>query len=170
MGDSYRIDDAIRVVRAALLTASILPAIALAMWRWIPGLQKCTFPYLGGEWTGRLVFEGSRGKGSRDIQLKISHSLFHLTLILETAESASRTLVAHAEYDKGLDVNRIYYVYLTERKEGVPGAGAQYKGLATLRIGKAEAALYGDYFTEQQTMGKLHAWRARPYPAWQFWK
>jgi hypothetical protein len=65
----------------------------------------------------------------------------------------------------------IYYVYLNERKEGVPGAGNRYRGLAVLRVEMSgHPALHGDYFTEQLGGGKLQLSRRRCYPWWTLWK
>ncbi|MGY4305201.1 hypothetical protein ACVIJ6_002444 [Bradyrhizobium sp. USDA 4369] len=162
--------DAITVIRWSSVSAVALPIVASAAWRWMPSLQKITFPYLGGEWEGKLAFQGLRGSGTRDIKLNVAHQLFGLKLVLETNESISRTLVAHAQYDADLARNRIYYVYLNERKEGVVAAGESYKGLATLRVESAGSLLHGDYFTETSSAGTLHVYRLTKHAWWKFWK
>jgi SMODS-associating 2TM, beta-strand rich effector domain len=167
-GDS--LTDAIRVIRYSTALAVALPILLYAAWRWIPLLQEVTFPYLGGEWRGRLDFQGARGSGFRDVTLDISHTLFRLKLVLDSAESTSRTLVAHAEHDPELNRRRLYYVYLNERKEGALGAGSRYKGLAILRVEHAGGTLHGDYFTEEQNAGKLHMHRLRKHSWWKLWK
>jgi hypothetical protein len=119
---------------------------------------------------GRIDFQGAGGTGTRQVALTINHSLLKIMLILDSAESTSRTLVAHAERDAGINRDRLYYVYLNERKEGVRGAGERYRGLAVLRVEMAQATLYGDYFTERQGSGKLRVRRQRPHPWWAVWK
>jgi hypothetical protein len=47
----------------------------------------------------------------------ISHTLFRLKLVLDSTESTSRTLVAHAEHDPELNRRRLYYVYRVKMKE-----------------------------------------------------
>ncbi len=162
--------DAIRIIRWSSASALVLPILLYAAWRWIPVLQEITFPYLGGEWTGRLNFQGARGSGFRDVTLNISHTLFSLKLLMESPESTSRTLVAHAENDAELNRHRLYYVYLNERKEGALGAGERYKGLAIMRVERAGGALHGDYFTEERSAGKLHMQRLRKHAWWKIWK
>lgn len=162
--------DAIIIIRWSSASAVALPIIASAAWRWMPLLQKVSFPYLGGEWEGKLAFEGLRGSGTRDVKLDVTHQLFGLKIVLETNESISRTLVAHAQYDADIARNRIYYVYLNERKEGVVAAGEYYKGLATLRVENAGSLLHGNYFTETRGAGTLHVYRLKKHSWWKIWK
>jgi hypothetical protein len=164
------LSDAITVIRWSSASAVALPIIASAAWRWMPILQEVTFPYLGGEWEGKLAFQGLRGSGTRDVKLDVTHRLFGLKLVLETNESISRTLVAHAQFDADLARNKIYYVYLNERKEGVAAAGTNYKGLATLRVESAGSLLHGDYFTETSGAGTLHIYRLKKHAWWKIWK
>jgi hypothetical protein len=145
--------------------------VSLAAWRWIRKLQSLVFPYLGGEWVGELNFNGQSGAGTRPVNLTIYHSIFRVALILESAESTSRTLVVQADRDFNINRDRLYYVYLNERKEGVSGAGDRYRGLAILRVESSEKlALRGDYFTERQSIGTLSLIRQRSHPWWALWK
>lgn len=164
------LEDAIKIIRWSSASAVALPIVASAAWRWVPALQHITFPYLGGEWEGKLAFQGLRGSGTKDVRLDVTHRLFGLKLLLETNESTSRTLVAHAQYDADLSRNKIYYVYLNERKEGVLAAGEHYKGLATLRVESEGSLLQGDYFTETNSAGTLHAYRVKKHAWWEIWK
>jgi hypothetical protein len=66
--------------------------------------------------TGRV----DRGPGS---PLRGTHTLFGIRLLLESSESTFWTLVVHAERNTDFERYRLYYVYLNERKEGVPGPG-----------------------------------------------
>lgn len=145
---------AIRWMTTAALVLAIVPQL---LWRWIPSVQNFIFPYLGGHWRGTIDFEGKNGQGTRDVSLTINHSLIGITLILDSEESTSRTLTAQADRDTGINRDRLYYVYLNERKEGTTGAGDRYRGLAVLRIEKSSRLeLLGDYFTERQSNGKIH--------------
>jgi hypothetical protein len=145
--------------------------ISFAAWRWIGKLQSLIFPYLGGEWIGELHFNGQTGAGTRPISLTIYHSIFRVSLILESLESTSRTLVVQADRDSNINRDRLYYVYLNERKEGVSGAGDRYRGLAILRVDSSKKlTLRGDYFTERQSIGTLSLVRQRSHPWWALWK
>lgn len=168
-GDAF--NDAKWIIRYSSAFALVVMLVPYAIWRWIPRLQRFTFPYLGGEWVGRIEFQGANGNGTRQVALTINHSLLNIVLILDTVESTSRTLVAYAERDAGIKRDRLYYVYLNERKEGVRGGGERYRGLAVLRVEKdGPATLHGDYFTECQNSGKLRVRRLRPHPWWAVWK
>lgn len=171
VGSGDAIADVKWIIRYASLAALALTIVPYAAWRWLPSLQRLTFPYLGGDWTGELVFQGPKGTGTREITLAVSHSLLRIVLVLDSAESTSRTLVVHAERDVGINRDRLYYVYLNERKEGVPGSGERYRGLAVLRVEMSTPpTLHGDYFTERKGTGKLRLERLRSHPWWALWK
>lgn len=171
VGTGNALDDVKWVIRSSSTAAVLLSLLPYAAWRWMPALQRITFPYLGGDWTGELEFQGPNGVGTRQVVLIIKHSLLRIVLILDSAESTSRTLVVHAERDAGISRDRLYYVYLNERKEGTPGAGDRYRGLAVLRIEMSRRpTLHGDYFTERQGIGTLQLQRRRSHPWWALWK
>jgi hypothetical protein len=171
VGTDGAVRDARWALRGAGTAATVVIVFAYAAWRWIPPVQQFIFPYLGGQWSGELHFSGPNGSGVRPITLTVDHTLFGIKLILDSAESTSRTLVVHAERDVGVNRNRLYYVYLNERKEGLPGARDRYRGLAILRLEpKTRPELYGDYFTEKKHSGQLQLRRSTPHPFWMLWK
>lgn len=102
--------------------------------------------------------------------MEAKHSLIGAKLLLETDESESATLVVHAEKDPTFDRYKLYYVFLNRRKEGVPGAGESYRGLAIVRwIDGKNPSLEGDYFTDTDRRGALHLTRARKTAFWKLW-
>jgi hypothetical protein len=168
-GDAF--EDVNWIIRWASFAATCLLTVPYVAWRWIPNLQRFTFPYLGGHWAGELNFHGPKGPGTRQVTLTISHSLLRIVLILDSDESTSRTLVVHAERDVGVSRDRLYYVYMNERKEGVAGGGQRYRGLAVLRAEMSQMPeLLGDYFTETQSTGTIRLTRSRSHPWWAVWK
>lgn len=171
LGNGDALADARVVIEHSSAAAFAFLVASLAVWRWIPFLQNFVFPYLGGEWTGVVQYQGNQGNGTRPVTLSVTHTLMGIRLVLDSAESTSRTLVVHAERDAEISRNRLYYVYLNERKEGVAGAGAMYRGLAILRVEAApQFALIGNYFTDQQGTGSLHLTRSRRHAWWKLWK
>ena len=171
LGQGEAVKDVVTLLRWSLSAASGIGIAAVLGWRWIGLLQRHVFPYVGGKWEGHLLFDGPNGTGRRDITLKADHSLFNIRLILDSDESTSRTLVVHAERDRESDRDRLYYVYMNERKEGVPGSGERYRGLAVMRIEEADGVyLKGDYFTEVKGVGHLELRRVAPHKWWQPWK
>ena len=147
IGTDGAVQDVRWILRGAGTAAIVVITFAYAAWRWIPPVQQLIFPYLGGQWSGELHFSGPNGSGKRVVTLAVDHTLFGLKFVLDSAESTSRTLVVHAERDVGVNRDRLYYVYLNERKEGLPGAGDRYRGLAIMRVElKSQPELYGDYF------------------------
>ena len=159
------------VMRYSPIGATILLSVPYILWRWVPSLQRITFPYLGGKWSGELKYQGARGNGTRAVDLHINHSLLQIKLVLDSTESTSRTLLVHPERDVDINRNRLYYVYLNERKEGVPGAGERYRGLAVLRVEMSpRPTLHGDYFTETRSSGTLTMQLKHAHPWWAVWK
>jgi hypothetical protein len=153
-------------------SAVAITAIALlfVLWRWLPPVQLLIFPYLGGRWSGVLRFQGDN-LGHRDIRLEIKHTLLTIKLLLDSDESTSSTLVVHAERNPDFQRYRVYYVYLNERKEGVPGAGDRYRGLAILRVEWGpDPKLLGNYFTEVGRSGRLDLRRDYRHPWWKLWR
>ena len=171
IGTGDALHDAFAIIRWSGGLAVALIFLMFATWRWIPAVQRMTFPYLGGEWRGELHFTREGGEGSRKIHLDISHTAVGLKLILDSDESTSRTLVVHAEHDRGINCHRLYYVFLNERKEGLPGGGNRYRGLAVMRVelGK-RSKLHGEYFTEHRSKGTLFLQRNLMHPWWALWK
>jgi len=145
--------------------------VLFAAWRWIAPLQQSVFPYLGGTWSGVIEFDDKGKSQSRDVQLEIKHLLTRISMILDSNESNSRTLVVHAEKDRDFARYRLYYVYLNERKEGVAGGGERYRGLAILRIEQTSPLqMVGDYFTETDRKGALKLTRVTANQWWKLWR
>jgi hypothetical protein len=152
-----------------LVPAGII--LMFAGWRWIPSFQSSIFPYLGGRWTGIIEFKIAGVTDTREATLEIKHVLTGISMILETAESVSRTLLVHAEKDRDFDRYRLFYVYLNERKEGLSGHNSNYRGLAILRVESGSPLrLVGDYFTDTHRQGTLTMKRAENNPWWKLWR
>jgi hypothetical protein len=170
-GDEALFQDAAAAVRWSSSLATGIIVLLYASWRWIPPVQNMIFPYLGGEWSGILNYEGKNGPGERDVTLEVKHTLFGLHLMLDSKESTSWTLAVHAERHPDFDRYRLYYVYLNERKEGVAGAGERYRELAVMRVKPGKRMeLQGDYFTDTHRRGTLHLARIKRTPRWKLWR
>lgn len=164
------------LVRWSGSLVTITTVVLFASWRWIPPLQGLIFPYLGGRWEGILEFEkeGEDGAGAeigtREAKAEVKHRLTGISMILETAESISSTLVVHAER-KDFGRYRLYYVYLNERKEGTIGAGVKYRGLAIIGIETGTPMrMAGNYFTESGGKGVLRLEQVAANPWWKLWR
>lgn len=172
LGNGNMMTDALAVVRWASFAVIPLTILAYGTWRWIPGVQQLIFPYLGGEWSGKLYYESDGQECSKIVGLDILHNLFRIKLVLESDESRSETLVVHCERDLDFNKkNRIYYVFENKRKEGKRHDGSTYKGLATMIIEKSESMkLCGDYFTEHNRCGRLELERKKHNSWWMLWR
>lgn len=169
--DSHFLTSLSTLVRWSGSLVTIGTIVLFAAWRWIPLLQSAIFPYLGGSWRGFVEFKDNDKEESREVTLEVRHLLTRISMILDSAESSSRTLVVHAEKNKDFDRYRLYYVYLNERKEGTKGAGQRYRGLAVIRIETAAPMqMAGDYFTETHREGTLMLHRVAANPWWKLWR
>jgi hypothetical protein len=159
------------LIRWSSMLAIVALALGVAVWRWVPAVQRSIFPYLGGHWSGFVRFEDEDGSHRRDVTLEIKHTLFGLRLLLDSKESTSWTLAVHAERNEDFERYRLYYVYLNERKDGFAGAGQRYRGLAVIRVESGERfALHGNYFTDTDRRGTLHLGRVTLHPWWKLWR
>lgn len=160
------------LVRWAGALVTVLIVMLFALWRWVPPFQRSIFPYLGGKWSGQVVFDGEDGEEERNVVLHVAHTPFSIKLILESEESLSRTLAVQASKSADLtDDDKLYYVYLNTRKEGVVKANRVYRGVAILRIKTSDSlTLVGDYFTESHRHGQLRFNVVDLNSWWMLWK
>lgn len=171
IGQQSVVQDMGLFLRTSTYLVLSLGILCMFAWRHVAYLQGFIFPYLGGKWEGKIEFSTDKGSETRHVTMTVYHSLLKVTMLLESEESSSRTLATHAERDQMLNRNRVYYVYRNERKEGVPGAGDHYRGLAVLRVEPSnETRLLGDYFTEMRRTGRLELARKEWHPWWRFWE
>lgn len=153
-------------IRWLSLLVIITPFILCALWRLYSIFRTIIFPYLGGEWTGSIEFQGSHGCGTRDVSLTIDHTLFTIKLVLESEESTSRTLSVCAYRDPDISRDRLCYVFQNERKEGKSNEEKNYRGFAVLRLEAKNSRLLGDYFTEQNGSGQIILERQKKHAWW----
>lgn len=171
LGQGDVLQQAARVIRWSSTLAIAAIVVLHTAWRWLPGVQLTLFPYLGGRWRGVVRFQGQTSLEHREVDLQIKHTLFGLKLLLESEESISWILVVHAEKHPDFAHFRLYYVYLNERKEGIVGASARYRGVAVIRVHwDSQPELHGDCFTETNRKGTLQLKRAEATPWWKLWR
>jgi hypothetical protein len=163
--------NAVLALRVAPIFAVTLIMVLVVCWRWVPQVQKATFPYLGGHWVGFVRFPENDGEGCRAVTLDVNHTLLGLKLVLDSDESTSWTLAVQADRNPDFDRFRLFYIFLNERKEGVPGARERYRGVAIMRVETGKTPrLFGDYFTETDRKGRLELTAQKPHPWWRIWQ
>jgi hypothetical protein len=171
MGGGEIARDAALLLRWSSIAATSAIILLFAGWRWMPPVQGLIFPYLGGRWSGFIRFRIDDSDHRREVKLEIKHTLFGLSLLLDSKESTSWTLAVHAERAQDFARYRLYYIYLNERKEGFPNPRERYRGLAILRFENGERPrLMGDYFTETHRQGTLNLTRDAAHPWWKLWR
>jgi hypothetical protein len=165
----------------AASVAGILQAVALGIifvaWKWIPGFSYWIFPNLSGKWTGSIHFTRDGGAAEIAAALDVEQNLATISLVLETQDAESETLVV---YPRRLSNRRLelLYVYETRRKEGRPPPFYRYRGTAVMRVERQPTRLIGSYYTDQGGLGTVQftkSARAAASPhngfrRWQVWK
>jgi SMODS-associating 2TM, beta-strand rich effector domain len=138
---------------AGLLQLAALGVIFIA-WKWIPGFSYWIFPNLSGHWTGKLHFTRDGHSGDVEAELDIERNLNTISMILETKDAESETIVV---YPRRLTNRRLelLYVYETRRKEGRPPPFYRYRGTAVMRVEKRPTKLIGTYYTDQGGIGTV---------------
>jgi hypothetical protein len=93
-------------------------------------------------------------------ELDIEQNLNTISLILQTQDAESETLVV---YPRRLSNRRLelLYVYETRRKEGRPPPQYRYRGTAVMRVEKRPVRLIGTYYTEQGGLGTVEFAKAK---------
>jgi hypothetical protein len=164
-GNTY--DDVWIFSRYVFGIPAALAVVIYGAWRIIPILQRMTFPYLGGRWTGVLRYGPPDRQELRDATLTIRHHMSGMSLVLETRESTSTTLAVVATRDPTGTQYHVYYVFENRRKAEYtkPGLPTIYRGVAIMSVGMSgRKTLSGEYFTDQPTNGiaefklERHAW------------
>lgn len=169
--NSKPIDILLVLLKWISVFSASLTALLVVSWRWSKKIQQMVFPYLGGEWQGEIIFNGTAGEETRNVTLHVKHTPFSLKLNLESVESVSRTLAVQASKSPDLqDDDKLYYVYLNTRKEGGVKTHRSYRGVAILRIKSRPLSMVGDYFTDSDRSGRLHFDVVKLNPWWALWK
>jgi hypothetical protein len=148
----------VEAVRIAATAAGVLQAASLVIifiaWKWIPGFSYWVFPNLTGRWNGKVQFTRGGQLAELKAELDIEQNLNTISLILETEDAESETIVV---YPRRLSNRRLelLYIYETRRKEGRPPPFYRYRGTAVMRVEKHPTRLIGTYYTEQGGLGTV---------------
>jgi hypothetical protein len=137
------------------IPATLLCALYVA-WRSVASLQRATFPYLGGRWTGVLRYGPPDQQELREAILIVKHGLSSMSLVLDSRESRSTTLAVVATRDPTGTQYHVYYVFENRRKPEFikPGYPVVYRGVAIMSVSLENGMhLSGEYFTDQPTRG-----------------
>ena len=147
-----------RALTLAATVAGILQIVSLALiffaWKWIPGFSYFVFPNIGGSWSGTIEFQRGGEQGQLPASLDVDQNVNQISLILETEDAESETVVV---YPRRLSNRRfeLLYVYQTRRKEGRPPPFYRYRGTAVIRVESNPYRLVGSYYTEQGGVGTV---------------
>ena len=170
ISSSNRFEDWLLTLKYATPSVVAYIFVLYAVWRWVPRVQKFIFPYLGGSWLGYVKFDNQGKSDSRPVELIAKHTILGIKLLLDSKETRSHTLVVYPQKDQDFGLHKLYYIYLNERKEGVPGAGERYRGVAIVRYDDSgPPSLEGDYFTDTHRKGTLHLKLVEPTSWWKLW-
>lgn len=113
-------------------------------------------PDLSGNWEGTLHYVWNGMEGDRDTSVKILQSFNHVTVILSTIESDSRSVSASFDIDEKKGIYALYYTYVSEPQITIQDRSAIHYGTTRLRFENDNPTeLKGEYWTSRDTKGSI---------------
>ena len=136
---------------------TVLIVVLYMLWRFVKPIQMLVFPKLGGEWDGHISYLVGERTVQKNARLFVKHSFSGVVLVLESEESTSQTLVVSPQRDDTGTQFKLYYVFENQRKPKycVAGRPTKYREVAIIEFDRGLQNLTGQYFTEQNTQGKI---------------
>ena len=137
----------------------ILVFISFFAWK-IPGLSKflqCFFDCnqnITGTWKGVLYFKWNGENKTKTIYLSISQPNAY-TIYCNLYSKDRSSYSDNAFIDKSKSINRLIYTYNAEKSIKNPNTNPQHNGITILTIGENSKTLVGEYFTNNNTSGRL---------------
>ena len=118
-------------------------------------------PDLSGRWEGTLHYVWNGQEGDRTTSVKILQSFNHVTVILSTSESDSRSVSASFDIDEKRGIYALYYTYVNEPNITIQDRSAIHYGTMRLRFDPDNPTLLkGEYWTSRRdTKGTMELQR-----------
>ena len=117
-------------------------------------------PDLSGRWEGTLHYVWNGQEGDRSTSVNILQSFNHVTVILSTSESDSRSVFASFDIDEKRAVYALYYTYVNEPNITIQDRSAIHYGTTRLRFEPDNlSVLKGEYWTSRDTKGTMELHR-----------
>ena len=117
-------------------------------------------PDLSGTWEGTLHYKWKGQEGDRATSVKILQTFNHITVILATCESNSRSVSASFDIDEKRGIYDLYYTYVNEPKMTIQDRSAIHYGTTHLRFDLDNLnVLKGEYWTSRDTKGTMELHR-----------
>lgn len=128
------------------------------LWRWWPFriISAVKVPDLNGTWKGHLISSFDEHAARQDATIKISQSWTQISIILETSNSKSHSLIAAIIMEKPTGAI-LSYEYLNEPLPNAPPTMYTHRGTARLTIQANWKEFEGEYYSGRgrQTFGIL---------------
>ena len=149
-----------------VILASVANLLWPRIWRWIPAIERVTFPDLSGTWEGRITttWTGANGESVPDpipVTVWITQSLLSIAVRLQTGEAVSHSTWCNLEVDRGAGVYRLVYSYDNRPAATARARSPRHDGFARLEmhIDTDRERLVGQYFTDRRTSGDMELFR-----------
>lgn len=113
-------------------------------------------PDLSGSWEGTIHYKWKDKEDDRGTNVTILQSFNHVTVILSTIESDSRSVSASFDIDEKKGVYALYYTYVNEPQITIQDRSAIHYGTTRLRFDiNNPTELRGEYWTSRDTKGTI---------------
>ena len=141
------------------VTVALLLWFVFSKWGWkwkIFHTWLVATPDLSGRWEGTLHYVWNGQEGDRSTNVKILQNFNHVTVILSTSESDSRSVSASFDIDEKRGIYALYYTYVNEPNITIQDRSAIHYGTTRLRYDPDNpSVLKGEYWTSRDTKGTM---------------
>lgn len=146
-------------VSPVMILSILISGLICLFWK-IPVIQKLvqyffdTNPYIKGTWKGTLYYQLDGKNQKKPIYLYISQrNAYTIQCNLYTELRTSYSELTF--FDKSKNVTRLIYTYGTEKASSSPENNPQHNGITILTLGENGKTFDGEYFTNQNTTGRI---------------
>ena len=120
------------------------------LWKYI---NICGLPILAKHYKGKLMFTWNGKMGERDVSIDIKQTFLSIKVAFGTQESTSDSINACITYIN--DEPYLQYLYLNVPNPNLREVSGIHYGHASFKLKADTSHLYGDYFTDRCTVGRI---------------
>lgn len=148
----------LKLIPTTVTIELILYAI-FAKWGWKLKILHPWFvitPDLSGVWEGEIHYKWNGQEGTRPTQVKIIQSFNHITVLLSTEESNSRSVASSFDIDDKRGIYNLYYTYVNEPLINIQDRSSIHYGTTRFQFDPDNnTILNGEYWTSRDTKGTI---------------
>lgn len=141
------------------VTIELLLYAIFVKWGWKLKILHPWFvvtPDFSGIWEGEIHYKWNDLENVRSTQMKIIQSFNHITVLLSTEESNSRSVTASFDIDEKRGIYSLYYTYVNEPLICIQDRSSIHYGTTRFQFDPDNnTVLNGEYWTSRDTKGTI---------------